>query len=139
MALYPSDFSALTCEMRLGSASTTVTGTVTPASVKTRVMPHLRPTRPMVIVNPHNRGSDKRSATLQPVGGLDARDPRTLGPRPATIAGAHSLDNWRRRPRAPTSKLDGGVYRSSRAVQVFGAGEAVAGRCGRLAAGQPAF
>src|SRR5208283_4556677 len=45
--------SLLTCEMRLGNGSTTVTGTVTPASVNTRVMPHLRPTRPMVIFNPH--------------------------------------------------------------------------------------
>src|SRR5579883_476637 len=35
--------------MRLGSASTTVTGTASPPSVKMRVMPHLRPTRPMAM------------------------------------------------------------------------------------------
>src|ERR1700680_3025027 len=39
--------------MRFGNASTTVTGTATPASVNTRVMPHLRPTRPMAIFIPH--------------------------------------------------------------------------------------
>ncbi len=33
----------------IGSTSTTVTGTDSPASVKTRVMPHLRPTKPIVI------------------------------------------------------------------------------------------
>src|SRR5580698_9330958 len=89
--------------MRLGSASTTVTGTVTPASVKTRVMPHLRPTRPMVIVNPHIRGALEGSA-VQQAGGLDARDPSTLGSAgllPVRIpwiagVGAHALrpQNW---------------------------------------------
>src|SRR5690606_13663309 len=36
--------------MRFGSASITVTGTASPASVKTRVIPALRPTRPTVLV-----------------------------------------------------------------------------------------
>src|SRR4051812_49433606 len=36
--------------MRFGSASMTVTGTVSPASLKTRVIPALRPTRPRVLV-----------------------------------------------------------------------------------------
>src|SRR5262245_43800134 len=35
--------------MRFGSASMTVTGTVSPASLKTRVIPALRPTRPRVL------------------------------------------------------------------------------------------
>jgi hypothetical protein len=35
---------------RFGSTSTTVTGTDTPSSVKTRVMPHLRPITPIAIV-----------------------------------------------------------------------------------------
>src|SRR5450631_569591 len=72
--------------MRFGNASTTVTGTVTPASVNTRVMPHLRPTRPMVIVkSSHRRSYDWLRLSLRQVSGLDARDPspleslRTLG------------------------------------------------------------
>src|SRR5690606_11518071 len=39
--------------MRLGSTSITVTGIETPSSVKTRVMPHLRPTIPTLIFKPH--------------------------------------------------------------------------------------
>src|SRR5450432_78090 len=98
-ARYPSVLSLLTCEMRFGNASTTVTGTVTPASVNTRVMPHLRPTRPMVIVDPHNCASyDWLALPLQSAGGLDTlpQDPTRV-----TGAGAHAL-----RP----SKLDAGVY-----------------------------
>src|ERR1700733_3810255 len=66
--------------MRLGNASTTVTGTVTPASVNTRVMPHLRPTRPMVIVNPRTAGTALGvPVRCKQAGGLGTRDPRTLG------------------------------------------------------------
>src|SRR5262245_39978536 len=36
--------------MRFGRASITVTGTASPASLKTRVIPALRPTRPTVLV-----------------------------------------------------------------------------------------
>src|ERR1700685_3473279 len=82
--------------MRFGNASTTVTGTVAPASVNTRVMPHLRPTRTMVIGNPHSANAQRRRS-LQQIGGLDTRTPSTRR-------------QWRRRPRAPTSKMDGGVY-----------------------------
>src|SRR5450631_3878099 len=99
--------------MRFGNASTTVTGTVTPASVNTRVMPHLRPTRPMVIVKPSHRESyDWLPLSLQQVSGLGTRDPRLLESR-------RLLDDWRRRPRAPTSKLDGGVYLVMRFAQAF--------------------
>src|SRR6186713_1291078 len=35
--------------MRFGVASMRVTGTETPSAVKTRVMPHLRPTNPMLM------------------------------------------------------------------------------------------
>src|SRR6202051_2232067 len=83
--------------MRFGNASTTVTGTVTPASVNTRVMPHLRPTRPMVIVSPHTAGSHRLPHSLRSVGGL--------GKGPQLPVGS-----WRLRPRAPTSKMDAGVY-----------------------------
>src|SRR5580698_2914052 len=69
--------------MRFGNASTTVTGTVTPASVNTRVMPHLRPTRPMLIVDPHNAVARGRSALQQGrrFGYSRPQDPRgfTLG------------------------------------------------------------
>src|SRR5580692_10169242 len=65
--------------MRLGNASTTVTGTVTPASVNTRVMPHLRPTRPMVIVNPHTAGSLWLPHSLRSVGGLGKRPQLPVG------------------------------------------------------------
>src|SRR6185295_13423278 len=37
--------------MRLSETSTTVTGSVTPSSVKMRVMPTLRPTNPMLITS----------------------------------------------------------------------------------------
>src|SRR4029077_17685243 len=91
--------------MRFGNASTTVTGTVTPASVNTRVIPHLRPTRPMVIVNPHTAGSfDWLPHSLQQVSGLDN------GPQ-------NPLRFWRRRPRAPTSKMAGGLYFNPPVVQ----------------------
>src|SRR5271167_3271857 len=100
--------------MRFGNASTTVTGTVTPASVNTRVMPHLRPTRPMVIVNPRTAGTAQGvPVRCKQAGGLGTRDPRTLG---APIQ-RPSLDNWRRHPRAPTLKMDGGVYRNCHPVQ----------------------
>src|SRR5580700_12021892 len=65
--------------MRFGNASTTVTGTVTPASVNTRVMPHLRPTRPMVIVNPHTAGSLWLPHSLRSVGGLGKRPQLPVG------------------------------------------------------------
>src|SRR5271155_1035504 len=97
--------------MRLGNASTTVTGTVTPASVNTRVIPHLRPTRPMVIFNPHTAGAAMGPdlvATGQRFGYARPQDPWI------SLRGAapwwFPLDNWRRHPRAPTSKMDGGVY-----------------------------
>src|ERR1700733_14561002 len=84
--------------MRLGNASTTVTGTVTPASVNTRVMPHLRPTRPMVIVNPRTAGTAHGvPVRCKQAGGLGTRDPRTLGApykkgRPRiTGVGTHAL------------------------------------------------
>src|ERR1700722_3320113 len=94
--------------MRFGNASTTVTGTVTPASVNTRVIPHLRPTRPMVIVNPHTaRSCDWLPHSLQSAGGLGN------GPQ-------LPVDSWRRRPRAPTSKMDGGLYTNPPWVQVLG-------------------
>src|SRR5271156_141751 len=64
--------------MRFGNASTTVTGTVTPASVNTRVMPHLRPTRPMDIVNPHTARASKSLASLRQISGLDTRTPDSL-------------------------------------------------------------
>src|SRR5580658_2132989 len=84
--------------MRFGNASTTVTGTVTPASVNTRVMPHLRPTRPMVIVNSsYSESCDWRPRSLQPVGGLGTRDPRPLEFPLGELASAptHSdLQNW---------------------------------------------
>src|SRR5665213_1178708 len=92
--------------MRFGNASTTVTGTVTPASVNTRVMPHLRPTRPMLIVNPHTaRSCDWLPHSLQQVSGLDNRPQLPVG-------------DWRRRPRAPTSKMDGEVYINPRSIQL---------------------
>src|SRR5271156_5724294 len=97
--------------MRFGSASTTVTGTVTPASVNTRVMPHLRPTRPMLIINPHSGSNNRLPFPLQSAGGLGTRDPRPLG--------FQALGNWRRHPRAPTSKMDGGVYLVMRYAQVL--------------------
>src|SRR5665213_2465302 len=91
--------------MRFGNASTTVTGTVTPASVNTRVMPHLRPTRPMLIVNPHTaRSCDWLPHSLQQVSGLDNGPQLPVG-------------DWRRRPRAPTSKMDGEVYINPPAAQ----------------------
>src|SRR3984957_5377823 len=77
-ARYPSALSFLTCEMRFGNASTTVTGTVTPASVNTRVMPHLRPTRPMDIVNPHTARASVSLASLRQISGLDTRTPDSL-------------------------------------------------------------
>src|ERR1700685_544236 len=99
IARYPSVLSFLTCERRFGNASTTVTGTVTPASVNTRVMPHLRPTRPMVIVNPRTAGTAHGvPVRCKQAGGLGTRDPRTLG---APRLEAASSDNWRRHPRAP--------------------------------------
>src|SRR5579863_5442147 len=64
--------------MRFGSASTTVTGTVTPASVKTRVMPHLRPTRPMDIVNPHTARASMSLASLRQISGLNTQTPNSL-------------------------------------------------------------
>src|ERR1700736_3717430 len=93
--------------MRFGNASTTVTGTVTLASVNTRVMPHLRPTRPMAIVNPHTAGSfDWLPHSLQSAGGLGD------GPQ-------LPLDNWRRRPRAPTSKIGRRIiYESARSTSL---------------------
>src|ERR1700691_4484495 len=93
--------------MRFGNASTTLTGTVTPASVNTRCMPDLRPTRPMVIVNPHTAGSLWLPHSLRSVGGLGK------GPQ-------LPVDNWRPRPRAPTSKMDGGLYTNPPGVQSFG-------------------
>src|SRR5277367_3153773 len=93
--------------MRFGNASTTVTGTVAPASVNTRVMPHLRPTRPMDIVNPHSANAHGVARCKQ-IGGLDTRTPSTLR-------------HWRRRPRAPTSKMDGGVYLKSPLIQPLAA------------------
>src|SRR5712691_5169075 len=93
--------------MRFGNASTTVTGTVTPASVKTRVMPHLRPTRPMVIVeSSFSESYDWLPLSLQQIGGLDTRDPRPLrshGPS----------EYWRRHPRAPTSKIGPRILQES--------------------------
>src|SRR5271169_3428937 len=93
--------------MRFGNASTTVTGTVTPASVNTRVMPHLRPTRPMVIVNPHSA-----RATIGPRVRCNQPAVWVRGtPVPSGLpSGRVPLDGWRRHPRAPTSKMDGGVY-----------------------------
>ena len=44
-AQYPSFITVLTCVIRLDCASITVTGIESPSSVKTRVIPHLRPTR----------------------------------------------------------------------------------------------
>src|SRR5579863_10084888 len=95
--------------MRFGRASTTVTGTVAPASVNTRVMPHLRPTRPMVIVKVLTARERRRALrfSLQSAGGLGTPDPSTLGLNPS---GVRPLDRWRRHPRAPASKMDGGVY-----------------------------
>src|SRR5260370_24965716 len=93
--------------MRFGNASTTVTGTVTPASVNTRVMPHLRPTRPMAIVNPHTaRSFDWLPLSLQQIGGLDTRDPRRLGSHGPS-------EYWRRHPRAPTSKIGPRILQDS--------------------------
>src|ERR1700729_2403219 len=96
--------------MRFGNASTTVTGTVTPASVNTRVMPHLRPTKPMVIVNPHTARSPELASlfshSLQSAGGL--------GDGPHLPVG-----EWRRRPRAPASKMDGGLYTNPPLDQVL--------------------
>src|ERR1700678_4720274 len=82
--------------MRFGNASTTVTGTVTPASVNTRVIPHLRPTRPMVIVDPHTAGAHNGS--------------RFRCNRPAVWAleTPGPLDHWRRHPLAPTFKIGRG-------------------------------
>src|ERR1700736_2867025 len=98
--------------MRFGNASTTVTGTVTPASVNTRVMPHLRPTRPMVIVESSQSESyDWLPLTLQQIGGLGARDPRPLerhGSR-KTGVGTHAL-----RP----LKLEGEFYTVMRCAQL---------------------
>src|ERR1700722_5962801 len=108
-ARYPSALSFLTCEMRFGNASTTVTGTVTPASVNTRVMPHLRPTRPMVIVNPHTA----RRWELAPLSSHSLQSAGGLGNGPQLPVG-----EWRRRPRAPTSKMDGGLYTNPPCVQV---------------------
>src|ERR1700736_1700336 len=95
--------------MRFGNASTTVTGTVTPASVNTRVMPHLRPTRPMVVVNPHSGnpwGVSGTAFALQQVSGLGKGPQMPLG-------------SWRLRPRAPTSKMDGGLYMNPPAAQAW--------------------
>src|SRR5450432_3970043 len=112
-ARYPSVLSVLTCEMRFGNASTTVTGTVTPASVKTRVMPHLRPTRPMVIVeSSFSESYDWLRLSLQSAGGLGTRDPRPLelhGSR-KTGVGTHAL-----RP----LKLDREFYTFMPPAQVF--------------------
>src|ERR1700693_4873089 len=97
--------------MRFGNASTTVTGTVTPASVKTRVMPHLRPTRPMVIVeSSFSESCDWLPLSLRSAGGLGTRDPRPLelhGSR-KTGVGTHAL-----RP----LKLDREFYRFMRCAQ----------------------
>src|ERR1700738_4136085 len=99
--------------MRFGNASTTVTGTVTPASVKTRVMPHLRPTRPMVIVeSSFSESYDWLPLSLQSAGGLGTRDPRPLelhGSR-KTGVGTHAL-----RP----LKLDREFYRFMRWAQAW--------------------
>src|ERR1700676_1190048 len=99
--------------MRFGNASTTVTGTVTPASVKTRVMPHLRPTRPMVIVeSSFSESCDWLPLSLQPTGGFSTRDPRALelhGSR-KTGVGTHAL-----RP----LKLDREFYTFMPPAQVF--------------------
>src|ERR1700681_5052994 len=99
--------------MRFGNASTTVTGTVTPASVKTRVMPHLRPTRPMVIVeSSFSESCDWPPLSLQSAGGLGTRDPRPLelhGSR-KTGVGTHAL-----RP----LKLDREFYRFMRGIQAL--------------------
>src|SRR6266404_4475644 len=92
--------------MRFGNASTTVTGTVTPASVNTRVMPHLRPTRPMAIVKILRReGFDWLPQSLQSAGGLGNGPQLPLG-------------NWRRAHALRPLKLDGGLYMNSPAVQV---------------------
>src|SRR5258708_22689084 len=97
--------------MRFGNASTTVAGTVTRASVKTRVMPHLRPTRPMVIVeSSFSESYDWLPLSLQSAGGLGTRDPRPLelhGSR-KTGVGTHAL-----RP----LKLDREFYRFMRCAQ----------------------
>src|SRR5258708_4244666 len=99
--------------MRFGNASTTVTGTVTPASVKTRVIPHLRPTRPMVIVeSSFSESCDWLPLSLQSAGGLGTRDPRPLelhGSR-KTGVGTHAL-------RPP--KLDREFYTFMPHAQVF--------------------
>src|SRR5258708_36018971 len=99
--------------MRFGNASTTVTGTVTTASVKTRVMPHLRPTRPMVIVESSFSASyDWLPLSLHSAGGLGTRDPRPLelhGSR-KTGVGTHAL-----RP----LKLDREFYTFMPHAQVF--------------------
>src|SRR3981189_602626 len=105
--------------MRFGNASTTVTGTVTPASVKTRVMPHLRPTRPMVIVeSSFSESYDWPPLSLRQIGGLDTRDPRPLevplDPR-NTGVGTHAL-----RP----LKLDREFYRFMRCAQPLTGSEA---------------
>src|SRR6266481_2966337 len=104
--------------MRFGNASTTVTGTVTPASVKTRVMPHLRPTRPMVIVeSSFSESYDWLPLSLQSAGGLGTRDPRSLklhGSR-KTGVGTHAL-------RPP--KLDREFYRFMRCAQPLTGAEA---------------
>src|SRR6266851_6451027 len=100
--------------MRFGNASTTVTGTVTPASVNTRVMPHLRPTRPMAIVNPHSGkrrlapafvATDRRFGHSRPQAPQGPKDPRKTG------VGAHAL-----RP----LKLDGEFYTFMPPAQVLG-------------------
>src|SRR5258708_20142449 len=46
------------CVTRLSEASSTVTGRESPSSVKTRVMPTLRPTNPKVISYPSFKGAD---------------------------------------------------------------------------------
>jgi hypothetical protein len=51
----------------------TVTGKDSPESVKIRVMPHLRPTRPMDIVYPHTAETSIGSRCYcKLAGGLDA-------------------------------------------------------------------
>src|SRR3990167_5076596 len=40
------------CQIKLGATSSTVTGTVSPDSVNTRVIPHFRPISPTVMIRP---------------------------------------------------------------------------------------
>src|SRR5882672_753969 len=57
-APYPSVAGVLICVTRLSDTSSTVTGSESPSSVKTRVMPTLRPTNPNVMFLPSIQGPD---------------------------------------------------------------------------------